>query len=112
RNLHDPRRLHVGSSGKSPTGGSGLSPGRRSPRIGAFHTRIWGPGKGDVAPIRPIPLECHVSDINWNVELRKIVREYDGLPPERSRTQIRLQKIQEIVAKDRLSERLTLVGIW
>src|SRR5262249_39137370 len=42
----------------------------------------------------------------------KIEREYDGLPPERSRTQLRLQKIQEIAAKDRFYERLTLVGIW
>jgi hypothetical protein len=53
-----------------------------------------------------------VSDIDWNLELRKISREYDGLPPERSRTQLRLQKIQEIAAKDRFLERLALVGIW
>jgi hypothetical protein len=53
-----------------------------------------------------------VSDIDWNVELRKIVREYDGLPPENSRTQLRLQKIQEIAAKDRFYERLTVIGIW
>jgi len=57
-----------------------------------------------------------MSDIDWNVELRKIVREYDGLPPERSRTQIRLQKIQEIVARDRLrgrlDEQLAVVGFW
>jgi hypothetical protein len=53
-----------------------------------------------------------MSDVNWNVELRKIVREYDGLPPERSRTQIRLQKIQEIVARDRFNERLAVVGFW
>lgn len=50
--------------------------------------------------------------IDWNVELRKIVREYDGLPAERSRTQIRLQKIQEIVARDRFEERLAVVGFW
>jgi len=54
----------------------------------------------------------HVSDIDWNLELRKIEREYDGLPPERSRTQLRLQKIQEIAAKDRFLARLALVGIW
>jgi len=53
-----------------------------------------------------------MSDIDWNVELKKIVREYDGLPPERSRTQIRLQKIQEIVARDRLNEQLAVVGFW
>jgi hypothetical protein len=53
-----------------------------------------------------------VSDIDWNLELRKIVREYDGLPAETSRTQLRLQKIQEIAAKDRFLERLSLIGIW
>ena len=52
------------------------------------------------------------DQINWNVELRKIVREYDGLPAERSRTQIRLQKIQEIVARDRFNERLAVFGFW
>ena len=64
----------------------------------------------------PSPLGDRMSDIDWNVELRKIVREYDGLPPERSRTQIRLQKIQEIVARDRLrgrlDEQLAVVGFW
>ncbi len=59
------------------------------------------------------PITPHqVSDIDWNLELRKISREYDGLPPERSRTQLRLQKIQEIAAKDRFLERLALIGIW
>jgi hypothetical protein len=53
-----------------------------------------------------------MSDIDWNVELRKIVREYDGLPPERSRTQIRLEKIKEIVARDRLNERLAVYAFW
>jgi len=53
-----------------------------------------------------------VNDINWNVEFRKITRELDGLPPERTRTQIRLERIQQIVAKDRFNERLVLVGIW
>jgi hypothetical protein len=53
-----------------------------------------------------------VSGINWSVELRKIEREYDGLPPSRSRTQIRLQKVQEIIARGRLEERLTAIGVW
>ena len=53
-----------------------------------------------------------MSDIDWNLELAKIEREYDGLPPERSRTQLRLQKIQEIAAKDRLYEQLSLIGLW
>jgi hypothetical protein len=64
-----------------------------------------------------------VSEIDWNVELRKIVREYDGLHPERprrvaaaarppSRTQLRLQKIQEITARARFNDRLSEIGIW
>lgn len=53
-----------------------------------------------------------MSDIDWTVELRKIEREYDGLPPERSRTQIRLQKIREITAKERFQERLAIIGLW
>ena len=52
-----------------------------------------------------------MSDIDWAVELRKIEREYDGLPAERSRTQIRLEKIREITAKERFQERLAVVGI-
>ena len=58
------------------------------------------------------PFDDHVNEIDWNSELRKIEREYDGLPPERTRTQIRLQKLQEITAKQRFEERLALVGIW
>lgn len=53
-----------------------------------------------------------MSDIDWAVELRKIEREYDGLPPERTRTQIRLERIHEITAKERFHERLAVVGIW
>lgn len=54
----------------------------------------------------------HVSDIDWSVELRKISREFDGLPPEPRRTQIRLQKIQEIASKHRFYERLAFFGVW
>jgi len=61
-----------------------------------------------------------VDDINWNVELRKIVREYDGLPPEpprpqrrrSSKTEFRLERIQEIAAKYELYDRLAVFGVW
>jgi hypothetical protein len=53
-----------------------------------------------------------VSQIDWGVELRKIEREFDGLPPERTRTQARLQKIQEIADKERFDERLARAGVW
>lgn len=79
----------------------------------------------------------HVTNIDWKAELRKIEREYDEkrreervrsmpkrvvaarpapsrpvAPPKRSRTQIRLQRIQEIAARQRFSERLSAIGIW
>ena len=53
-----------------------------------------------------------MSEINWSTELRKIEREFDGLPPERTRTQIRLQKIKEIAAREQFNERLAVIGIW
>jgi hypothetical protein len=62
-----------------------------------------------------------MSEIDWNTELRKIVREYDGLPPEParatrprrpSRTEIRLERIQEIAAKYEFYERLSAIGVW
>ena len=59
-----------------------------------------------------------MSEINWAVELRKYEREFEGLPPEPepvrrpSRTQIRLEKIKEITAKQRFQERLSLYGVW
>ena len=58
------------------------------------------------------PDVSQIDEINWREELRKIEREYDGLPPARSRTQIRLQKIQELVAQERFNERLAAFGIW
>jgi hypothetical protein len=55
---------------------------------------------------------ANVSQIDWGVELRKIERQFEGLPPEPTRTQIRLQKIQDMVERERFDERLALVGIW
>jgi hypothetical protein len=62
-----------------------------------------------------------VNEIDWNTELHKIVREFDGLPPEPapaprrrrpSKTEIRLERIQEIAAKYDFYERLSAVGVW
>jgi hypothetical protein len=61
-----------------------------------------------------------VSDIDWNIELRKIAREYDGLPPEpprppkrrSSKTEFRLERIQEIAAKYEFYDRLDIIGVW
>jgi uncharacterized membrane protein len=81
---------------------------RRSPRIRGPDARIGALWSTSFHLLS----QHHVSDIDWNLELRKIVREYDGLPAEHSRTQLRLQKIREIAAKDRFLERVSLIGIW
>jgi hypothetical protein len=86
-----------------------------SPRLvmdhGGIAAGVTGLGRpGNV--VFPPASQCSVSEIDWSVELRRIEREYEGLPPERTRTQLRLQKIQEITAKERFAERLALAGIW
>jgi hypothetical protein len=43
-----------------------------------------------------------VSDIDWNIELRKIAREYDGLPPEPPRPPKRYE----------FYDRLDIIGVW
>jgi hypothetical protein len=53
-----------------------------------------------------------VSDIDWNVELRKIVREYDGLPPEPSPAALRAQQEAAQRARQRAATRLALIGAW
>ena len=37
-----------------------------------------------------------MSEIDWNVELRKIEREYDGLPPEPSANALRARRAAEL----------------
>lgn len=61
-----------------------------------------------------------MSDIDWNIELRKIVREYEGLPPEpaqppkrrSSKTEFRMERIQEIATKYEFYDRLAVIGVW
>jgi hypothetical protein len=75
---------------------------------------------------------CHLFDdpvsdapIDWSTELPKIVREFDGLPPEPprpqrrsqpqrrpSRTEFRMERIQEIATKYEFYDRLAIVGVW
>ena len=50
------------------------------------------------------------SDIDWNVELRKIEREYDGLPPEPSAAALRAQRMAESRAKEQAARRLATLG--
>jgi hypothetical protein len=60
-----------------------------------------------------------MEKINWNTELRKIVREFDGLPPlptseelsARRAAEQRAQKLDE-QAQQLREDRYTLWGIW
>ncbi|HET7459546.1 MAG TPA: hypothetical protein VFJ74_17980 [Gemmatimonadaceae bacterium] len=53
-----------------------------------------------------------MSEIDWNVELRKIEREFDGLPPEPSPSALRAQKEAELRARQRAAQRVALAGAW
>jgi hypothetical protein len=51
-----------------------------------------------------------MSEIDWNVMLRKIEREYDGLPPEPSPADLRAQKAAALRAH--AEQRVALFGAW
>jgi hypothetical protein len=62
-----------------------------------------------------------VTDIDWNTELRKLAQELDGRPaaPQRpqqrrrpSKTEFRLERIQEIATKYEFYDRLSAFGVW
>ena len=53
-----------------------------------------------------------MSEIDWKTELRKIEREYDGLPPEPSPALARAQKAAALRAKQQTQERFALVAAW
>ena len=51
-----------------------------------------------------------MDQIDWQVELRKIEREYDGLPPEPSRAEIRAQRMKELRDREEAEKRVALFG--
>jgi len=51
-----------------------------------------------------------MDQIDWHVELRKIEREYDGLPPEPSRAETRAQRLAKLHAREQAERRMTLFG--
>ena len=51
-----------------------------------------------------------MSEIDWNVMLRRIEREYDGLPPEPSPADLRAQKAA--AARAREEQRVAGIGAW
>jgi len=54
------------------------------------HVEIQKPTLSGFA--RPVGQEASLSEIDWSVELRKIEREFDGLPPEPTPEERRLQR--------------------
>ena len=52
-----------------------------------------------------------MGDINWLTELRKIEREFDGLPPEPTPTELRARRTAEQRADRLRKERATLFGV-
>ena len=51
-----------------------------------------------------------MSDINWKTELRKIEREFDGLPPDPSVNDLRASRGAERRAKQRKNDRTNAIG--
>lgn len=53
-----------------------------------------------------------MSDIDWNVELRKIEREYDGLPPEETTEQRRIRRDAEQRRREREEAARGALGVF
>jgi hypothetical protein len=53
-----------------------------------------------------------VSEINWAVELRKIEREYDGLPPEPTATDVRQRRDAERKERERQEAISASFGVY
>ena len=59
---------------------------------------------------RRLPLEGCLSEIDWPTELRKVVREFDGLPPEPSPGRVKAKKEAERRAQERRTARIMALG--
>jgi hypothetical protein len=53
-----------------------------------------------------------MSEIDWNAELRKVSREYDGLPPEPTPEEIRAKRAAELATRQRNDEAAAVAGVW
>ena len=56
--------------------------------------------------------EVLVSEINWALELRKIEREYDGLPPEPSAAEVRQRREAERKERERQDAVAASFGVY
>jgi len=62
--------------------------------------------------LRPLGQEAQLSEINWAVELRKIEREYDGLPPEPTPADIRQKRDLERQEREEQDAAAASFGVW
>ena len=53
-----------------------------------------------------------MSEIDWSVELKKIDREFSGLPPEPSAESVRIRRAAEQRAQDRKRHQVAEFGVW
>jgi hypothetical protein len=53
-----------------------------------------------------------MTDIDWDTELRRIEREFDGLPPEPTPAQLRAKRAAEARERERKAERGAMRGTW
>jgi hypothetical protein len=53
-----------------------------------------------------------VSEINWNAELRKIDREYSGLPPEPSAASVKAKRELERMEQEEREQRKGRMGVY
>jgi hypothetical protein len=56
--------------------------------------------------------EVRMSGLDWNVELRKIEREYDGLAPEPSPAALNAKRASERLAQLRQDAQAAAFGAW
>ena len=63
-------------------------------------------------PQRPAGQEDPLSEINWAVELKKIEREFDGLPPVPTQVELRTQRDAEKRAREREDAVSTSFGVY
>ncbi len=52
------------------------------------------------------------DNVNWNLELRKISREYSGLPPEPTAEDVRRMRLEDEAARRRNAEQAAGAGVW
>jgi hypothetical protein len=53
-----------------------------------------------------------MSEIDWNAELRKVERQFDGLPPEKTPEERRAQRATDQLAQERRDQDAAAVGAW